>query len=283
MTAAGLVDSAHGAAAARSDTVAAGTAPPLRVRGLTVSLGSERVVEAVDLDVPHAKLVAVVGPNGGGKSTLLRGALGLRPVHANSRVEFFGRPLDAVRRDVAYMPQREQVDQDFPIRVIDVVLMGLYGEIGWFGRVRGVHRERARAALERVGMAEFEKRQIGELSGGQQKRVFLARTIVQGAKLFLLDEPFAGVDAVSEAVIVRELAALRDAGATVVVVHHDLMAVSRTFDVCVLINRRVFGAGAVADVLTAERVAEAFDGVVPMALVERDRRAGSARAVEERP
>ncbi len=245
-----------------------GAPSPLRVRGLTVAYGAEPVVDDVGFELAPAQLVAIVGPNGGGKSTMLRATLGLEPARDGAEVEFFGRPLAEVRRRVAYMPQREQIDWHFPARVIDVVLMGLYGEIGWLRRLRGEHRDAARAALDRVGMLGYAKRQIGELSGGEQKRVFLARTIVQGAELFIMDEPFAGIDAVSQSIIERELEALRDGGATVVVVHHDLVSVLRTFDSCVLLNRHVRGTGPVGEVLTAERVADAYGGVVPLALVE---------------
>ncbi|MEM8882958.1 MAG: metal ABC transporter ATP-binding protein [Planctomycetota bacterium] len=245
--------------------------PALRVQDLTVAYGSETVLEGATFEVPAAQLAAVVGPNGAGKSTLLRAALGLLRPKSGARVEFFGRPFGEVRAKVAFMPQREAVDWDFPARVIDVVLMGLYAEIGWFRRVRPQHREAARAALARVGLSDVEKRQIGELSGGQQKRVFLARTIVQGAELFLLDEPFAGVDAYSERIIGRELGALRDAGATVLVVHHDLTAVLRDFDYAVLLNRRVAAAGPVREAITAPLVAEAYGGVVPLALLDQDR------------
>ncbi|MCR9243889.1 MAG: metal ABC transporter ATP-binding protein [bacterium] len=247
------------------------TPPPLRVSGLTLAYGDERVLDDIQLELPTSQLIAIVGPNGAGKSSLLRSVLGLAQSQGNPVVEFFGQRLTEVRRRIAFMPQRERVDWNFPTRVVDVVTMGLYGEIGWLRRIRGHHRNAALAALERVGMAELATRQIGELSGGQQKRVFLARTLVQGADLFLLDEPFAGVDARSEEIIARELQALRDAGSTVAVVHHDLTAVRRSFDYCVLLNRRVLAAGPVAEVLTAERVADAYDGVVPLALLDATR------------
>ncbi|MEO0480905.1 MAG: metal ABC transporter ATP-binding protein [Planctomycetota bacterium] len=247
---------------------------PLRVRGLSVDYGSGPVLDGIDLGLPSGRLIAVVGPNGAGKSSFLRAALGFTPAQTGANVTFFGRPLAEVRRRVAYMPQRESVDWEFPASVSDVVLMGLYGQLGLLRRVRSSHRAAAMDALERVGMQEFAGRQIGELSGGQQKRVFLARTLVQGADLFLMDEPFAGVDAVSESIIARELAALRDAGSTVLVVHHDLAAVRRSFDDCVLLNRQVWATGSVGEVLTAEHVASAYGGIVPIALIEMDRARG---------
>lgn len=258
------------------------TPPPLSIRGLSVAYDGDPVLEGVDLDLRAGSLVAIVGPNGAGKSTLLRAALGLVPTLPGARVEFFGRPFAEVRRSVSFLPQRESVDWDFPARVVDVVAMGLYGELGLWKRLRRRHVEAAHAALARVGMEEFVDRQIGQLSGGQQKRVFLARSLVQGASLFLLDEPFAGVDATSEAIIGRELEALRDAGATVVVVHHDLAVVRRTFDRCVLLCGGVEAEGPVEEVLTAERVARAYGGIVPLALMDADRPSGERRS-EARP
>lgn len=241
------------------------------MRGLSVAYAAQLALEAIDLELSPGRLIGVVGPNGAGKSTLLRATLGLVPAQRGAQVEFFGRPLAAVRRRVAYMPQRESIDWDFPASAVDVVTMGLYREIGWFRRIRGQHRDAAHAALARVGLDDLAARQIGELSGGQQKRVFLARTLVQGADLILMDEPFAGVDASSEAIIARELAALRDAGATVAVVHHDLLTVRRSFDDCVLLNKTLLAYGPASQVLTAERVAEAYDGVVPLSLIEHER------------
>lgn len=246
---------------------------PLAVHGLNVGFGGQPVLQNVSLDLPAGSLVALVGPNGGGKSTFLRACLGLLTGDVGARVDpnavhFFGEPLGRVRGRVAYMPQRERVDWSFPATVRDVVTMGLYGQLGWLRRIRRHQRAAVMASLERVGMAEFADRQIGALSGGQQKRVFLARTLVQGADLFLMDEPFAGVDAVSETIITRELAGLRDAGSTVLVVHHDLLAVRRSFDACVLLNRRVCGMGPVGDALCQESLAAAYGGVVPLSLLE---------------
>ena len=199
----------------------------LAVRGMTVSYGERPVVFSVDATIPTGTMTAIIGPNGAGKSTLLKAALGI-VAPLSGTAAFFGQPLDRVRARVAYVPQRASVDWDFPARVFDVVLMGLSRELGLLGRVLATHRERVARALSRVGMEDFADRQIGQLSGGQQQRVFLARALVQAADIYLLDEPFAGVDAATERAIVRVLTELRDEGRTVVAVHHDLSTVRDT-------------------------------------------------------
>ncbi|MEM1353171.1 MAG: metal ABC transporter ATP-binding protein, partial [Pseudomonadota bacterium] len=184
---------------------------PLAVRGLTVSYGEKPAVFSVDMTVVPGTMTAIIGPNGAGKSTLLKAALGiLKPLAG--QVLAYGGAIDTARARIAYVPQRASVDWDFPTRVIDVVLMGLYPRLGLFRRVTGVHRAEAQACLRRVGMDDFAERQIGELSGGQQQRVFLARALAQQADLYLLDEPFAGVDAATEKAIISVLKSLRDAG-----------------------------------------------------------------------
>ncbi|MEM8577434.1 MAG: metal ABC transporter ATP-binding protein [Pseudomonadota bacterium] len=232
---------------------------PLDVRGLTVSYGEKPAVFSVDLSLGAGAMTAIVGPNGAGKSTLLKAALGVITPLAGT-VSAFGLPVDAARDRIAYVPQRASVDWDFPVRVIDVVMMGLYGQLGLLGRIRGTHRARAQDALARVGMTDFAQRQIGQLSGGQQQRVFLARALAQGADLFLLDEPFAGVDAATETAIVGVLHALRDAGKTVAVVHHDLSTVEAYFDDVFLLNTQAIAAGPVATTFTDNNLAAAYGG-----------------------
>lgn len=232
---------------------------PLAIRGLTVSYGEKPAVFSVDMTVAPGQMTAIIGPNGAGKSTLLKSALGIiAPV--SGRVSVFGRPLDEQRARIAYVPQRASVDWDFPTRVIDVVLMGLYRELGLLGRIRGAHRSRALECLDRVGMGDFATRQIGQLSGGQQQRVFLARALAQGADLYLLDEPFAGVDAATEKAIISVLKSLREAGKTVVVVHHDLATVTEYFDRVFLINTRRVAEGPVAEAFTEESLQAAYGG-----------------------
>ncbi|MGR3712680.1 MAG: metal ABC transporter ATP-binding protein [Shimia sp.] len=235
------------------------TQSPMALRGMTVSYGQTPVVFSVDMTVTEGAMTAIIGPNGAGKSTLLKAALGIVSPLAG-QVSVFGKPLAQARHQIAYVPQRASVDWDFPTRVIDVVLMGLYRELGLLGRVRARHRSRALACLERVGMVDFAERQIGQLSGGQQQRVFLARALAQDADLYLLDEPFAGVDAATEKAIIDVLKSLKDDGKTVVAVHHDLATVAEYFDRVFLINTRRIAEGTVAEAFTAENLDLTYGG-----------------------
>lgn len=240
---------------------------PLAIRGLTVSYGQKPAVFSVDMTVEAGKMTAIIGPNGAGKSTMLKAALGIVPP-VSGQVQVFGKTLDAQRARIAYVPQRASVDWDFPTRVIDVVLMGLYRELGLLGRLRANHRAKAIECLDRVGMGDFASRQIGQLSGGQQQRVFLARALAQGADLYLLDEPFAGVDAATEKAIITVLKSLRAAGKTVVVVHHDLATVAEYFDNVFLINTRKVAEGTVAEAFTSETLQAAYGGRLATAQVD---------------
>ena len=232
---------------------------PLSVRDLTVAYDRKPVIWDVRLEAPPGSLVAVVGPNGAGKSTLLKAAMDLIP-RASGRVEFFGQPYRTVRGRVGYVPQRESVDWDFPVDALDVVTMGLYREIGWCLPVRRKHRERARAALDRVGIADLASRQISQLSGGQQQRTFLARALVQDADLYLMDEPFAAVDAATERAIVDLLDEMKAGGRTAVVIHHDLQTVPAYFDHVVLLNMRVVAQGPVGTTFTPENLQKTYGG-----------------------
>src|SRR5262245_32233898 len=205
--------------------------------------------------------MAVVGPNGAGKTTLIKSILGLiRPVSGQVLVD--GKPYSPQTQAVAYVPQRGTVDWDFPTTALDVVTMGTYGKLGWFRRPGSTERKAAEQALARVGMAEFAKRQISQLSGGQQQRVFLARALVQDAPVYLMDEPFKGVDAVTEKAIVEILQELRSRGRTVVVVHHDLQTVPEYFDWVTLLNIRVIASGPVAEVFNPENLRRAYGAIV---------------------
>lgn len=213
----------------------------------------------MDLAVPAGVLMAVVGPNGAGKTTLVKALLGLvRPTAGTVRIH--GRPYAEQRERVAYVPQRGSVDWDFPTTVLDVVTMGTYGRLGWFRAPGRREREQAREALAKVGMESFADRQIGQLSGGQQQRVFLARALVQDALVYLMDEPFQGVDATTERAIVRLLQDLRAAGRTVVVVHHDLQTVPEYFDQVLLLNVRRIAGGPVAEVFTEDNLRRTYGG-----------------------
>lgn len=240
---------------------------PLAIRGMTVSYDQKPAVFSVDMTVEPGAMTAIIGPNGAGKSTLLKAALGIvKPLSGQVRV--FGQSLETQRKRIAYVPQRASIDWDFPTRVIDVVLMGLYRELGLLRRIRGDHRARALACLDRVGMQDFAQRQIGQLSGGQQQRVFLARALAQNADLYLLDEPFAGVDAATEKAIISVLKSLRAEGKTVVVVHHDLATVADYFDNVFLINTHKVAEGTVAEAFTADTLQAAYGGRLATAQVD---------------
>ncbi len=232
---------------------------PLSVHDLTVAYQRQPVLWNVDYEAPAARLIAIVGPNGAGKSTLIKSLLELIP-RATGEVHFFGQTYQQSRHRVAYVPQRTTVDWDFPVTAHDVVTMGLYGRLGWFRPVTRAAKREALEALERVGLADFAKRQISQLSGGQQQRVFLARALVQQADLYLMDEPFAGVDAATERTIVGLLQGLRSEGKTALVVHHDLQTVNEYFDDVLLLNMRVIAAGPVATVFNAENLKRTYGG-----------------------
>jgi manganese/zinc/iron transport system ATP- binding protein len=233
----------------------------VHVTDLTVAYRYKPVLWDIDLEVPPGVLLAIVGPNGAGKTTLMRSILGLvKP--AAGEVRILGKPYPEQRHLVGYVPQRGSVDWDFPATVLDVVVMGTYGSLGWIKRPGRAAREAAVGALEKVGMASFLDRQISQLSGGQQQRVFLARALVQDASIYLMDEPFQGVDATTERAIIALLRDLRGSGKTVVVVHHDLQTVPEYFDWVTLLNVRRIASGPVKDAFTEENLRQAYGGRV---------------------
>jgi len=231
----------------------------LDIRGLTVSYGASTVVLGVDFGVPAGSLSVIVGPNGAGKSTMLKATLGIVPMMAGE-VRVFGQPLAQSLHRIAYVPQRVSVDWDFPACVADVVAMGQYRALGFWRRRRASHRQQVLDCLERVGMAAFAGRQIGQLSGGQQQRVFVARALAQQADIYVLDEPFAGVDAATERALVGVLRALAAEGRTVLCVHHDLATVQEYFGHMLLLNVRRVAAGPVAEVFTPALLQQAYGG-----------------------
>jgi manganese/zinc/iron transport system ATP- binding protein len=235
----------------------------LTIDSLFVNYERTAVLWDISFSIPAGTLIGIVGPNGAGKSTLLKAVLGLvKPL--SGRIDLFSKPLQESRSRIAYVPQRETVDWDFPITALEVVLMGRYGRLGWFGKLRKADREAAWQALELVGMSPFADRQIGELSGGQQQRLFLARALVQNPDLFLLDEPFAGVDLATEKAIVNLLKTLRDQGKTIIVVHHDLPTVTEYFDWALLLNTRLIACGPVSEVFHKEQILAAFGKTAPL-------------------
>ncbi|MEZ4986373.1 MAG: metal ABC transporter ATP-binding protein [Saprospiraceae bacterium] len=213
----------------------------------------------IDLTLPKGVLVGIIGPNGAGKSTLIKSAMGLLPL-ASGYVRLFDQPLDAVRSRVSYVPQRESVDWDFPTSALDVVMMGRYGSLGLWKRPGKKDREAAMECLQKVGMEAFSGRQISQLSGGQQQRVFLARALAQDADLYFMDEPFAGVDAATEAAILEILQGLATQGKTVVVVHHDLQSAATFFDWVILLNMRLVAVGPIEEVFNTALLQETYGG-----------------------
>lgn len=232
---------------------------PLAVHDLTVAYHRKPVLWDVDLDIPEGKLVGIVGPNGAGKSTLLKTCLDLVP-KASGEVGIYGKPYSEQRHLVAYVPQRESVDWDFPVSVLDLVAMGTYRKLGWFRRVGKKERDQAMQALEQVGIAHLADRQISQLSGGQQQRTFLARALAQDAQVYFMDEPFAAVDAATEEAIIAILQELNQKGKTCLVVHHDLATVSRYFDWLVLLNMRIVASGPTKEVFTKENLEKTYGG-----------------------
>lgn len=234
-------------------------ASPLEVRGVTAAYRNEPVLWDVSFRIPEGQLVGVIGPNGAGKTTLLKVIMGLMEPAAGTAT-VYGQPFRKAQRWVGYVPQRGSVDWDFPTNALDVVQMGLYGKLGWFRRPGRKEREKATECLEKVGIAGLANRQISQLSGGQQQRVFLARALAQDARLYLMDEPFVGVDYRTEQAIVALLRELKAAGSTVIVVHHDLGTVANYFDRVVILNRHLVAEGLVDEAFTSENVAAAYGG-----------------------
>jgi len=232
---------------------------PIEVHDMTVAYQHKPVLWDIDLKVPEGKLIGIVGPNGAGKSTLIKAIIGLIP-KASGWVRIYGQEFERMRSIVGYVPQRESVDWDFPVSVQDVVLMGLYRKIGWIKRAGKEHYKIAAQCLERVGMAEFARRQINQLSGGQQQRVFLARALAQSSEVYLMDEPFAGVDAATEKAIIQLLGDLRAQGKTVLVVHHDLQTIPEYFDWVIMLNMRIVADGDVRQVFTPENLNKTYGG-----------------------
>jgi manganese/zinc/iron transport system ATP- binding protein len=232
---------------------------PLSIHDVTVAYDRKPVLWDIDYDAPPQALVGIIGPNGAGKSTLIKAALGLVPL-ASGRIEVFGEPARKQRRRIGYVPQRESVDWDFPVSALDVVAMGRYGRMGLFRRVGKADKAAALACLNKVGMADYAHRQISQLSGGQQQRVFLARALAQEADLYLMDEPFAGVDAATERAIIEILRQIRAQGKTCLIVHHDLPTAREYFDQVLLLNMRIVAAGRTEDALTSENLHKTYGG-----------------------
>lgn len=232
----------------------------VHIEDLTVAYDAKPVLWDIDLNIPQGKLMAVIGPNGAGKTTLLKAMLGLL-IPVSGSVRFFEETENSLRKlknKVAYVPQSGSVDWDFPATVLDIVLMGCYGRLGFFKRPGKKDKENALQCLQKVGMEEYAARQISQLSGGQQQRVFLARALMQTADIYFMDEPFKGVDVQTEKAIVVLLKELKASGKTVVVVHHDLQTVPEYFDWVTLINIKVIASGPVEEVFHEQNLKIAY-------------------------
>lgn len=229
------------------------------VHNLSVAYNRVPVLWDVDFELPKGQIIGVVGPNGSGKSTLLKAIMGLVPL-SSGFVKIFDKNLDQVRDRVAYVPQRESVDWNFPATIEDVVRMGRYKKGKLFKRLSSIDKQLAAEAIEKVKLTPYKDRQIAQLSGGQQQRVFIARALAQGAEIYIMDEPFVGVDMATEKTILELLITMKNEGKTVVIVHHDLQTVSDSFDYLVLMNTRLIAHGPTREVLTEENLQAAYGG-----------------------
>lgn len=229
----------------------------IEAEGLHVHLGKKVALWDIHFQIPKGLVVGVLGPNGAGKSTLFKTALGLiTPV--SGRIELLGTHIGKVRRKVAYVPQRESIDWDFPITAEEVVLMGRFGKMGLFKRVRKADLEAKDHAMQKLGILHLAKRQIGELSGGQQQRLFVARALLQDADLFLFDEPFVGIDEATEKIIIDIFQELKKRGKTILLIHHGLSQIENYFDWVLLLNTRLISCGPISSAATNEMLAKAF-------------------------
>lgn len=228
----------------------------IQLTNLSVHYGGKTALQDVNLSIPDGQITGIIGPNGAGKSTLLKSILGLIDYQGN--VTFGGNTLKRVQKDIAYVEQRQDLDLSFPINVLDTVLLGTYPKLGLLKRPGRKEKQLAEDALEQVDMQAYKQRQIGELSGGQLQRVFIARAMAQQPDWFFLDEPFVGIDVVSEEVIVSVLKKLRDEGKSMVIVHHDLSKVTEYFDRLIMLNKKVIADGPVEQVFEKDNLSHAY-------------------------
>lgn len=241
----------------------------IEVDDLTVAYQHRPVLWDIDMKIPTGVLMAIVGPNGAGKSTLLKTILNLiRPLAGSILIQ--GKTFKNQQKKIAYVPQKDSVDWDFPTTVLDVVMMGTYGKLGWIKRPGIKEKDQALSALKKVGMLDFKNRQISQLSGGQQQRVFLARALVQDAEIYFMDEPFQGVDATTEIAIINLLKELKNQGKTVIVVHHDLDTVAEYFNYVMLLNVKVIAYGPVETTFTSENLKKTYGNIHTFSFLEQN-------------
>ncbi len=229
----------------------------ITVKQLTVSYQGQQALIDISLQIPAGKITGIIGPNGAGKSTFLKGMLGL--LKADTRTVYLGeQSIDSQKKRIAYVEQRSALDLSFPINVLEVVLLGTYPKLGIMKRPKKQEKEQAMKALKTVQLEAFAKRQIGELSGGQLQRVFIARVLAQEADVIVLDEPFVGIDMTSEKVIMDILKQLKDAGKTIVIVHHDLHKVAHYFDDVIILKKELIAYGPVVTTFTNKNIQLAY-------------------------
>jgi len=232
---------------------------PLEIHDLTVGYNNKPVLYGIDVEVEEGSLVGIIGPNGAGKSTLIKTVMGMMKPE-DGYIKIFGETGKKAITRVGYIPQRESVDWDFPVTAMDVVLMGRFSHSRWYQRVSKRDRLFASECLDQMNMLPYANRQIGNLSGGQQQRVFLARALAQQSDLYLMDEPFEGVDALTEKAIVELLKNLRDQKKTLLIVHHDLSTAKEYFDQLLLLNLRIIAYGQSSEVFTNELLQRTYGG-----------------------
>jgi ABC-type Mn2+/Zn2+ transport system ATPase subunit len=229
----------------------------IEIKKLSVKYDRQIALKSIDLSIKSGQMIAVIGQNGSGKSTLIKAILGLIPAQFDS-IHFYGKSLSEVRSQIAYIPQRETIDWDFPISVYEVVAMGLLTSKKWWARRSKLDKQVILEALTKVGLVTEMNNQIGELSGGQQQRVFLARALVQHADLFIMDEPFSGVDMGSQALIFEVLKSLKSEGKTILIVHHDLATVAANFDEVIVLKNELLAHGETTSVFNSSIIENAF-------------------------
>lgn len=266
----------RGAAGGNDEYSMSSSAPPIEIHDLTVSYDKRPVLWNIDVAIPEGQIIGVIGPNGAGKSTLIKAILGLIPADSGW-VRIYGEPLAKQRNAVGYVPQRESVDWDFPVTVRDVVLMGTYGRLGLFRRPGPKEFELCEQSLAQVAMGSFADRQISNLSGGQRQRVFLARALAQQSRIYLLDEPFVGVDAATEAAIIELLRSMKREGRTLLVVHHDLQTVPEYFDSLLMLNMRLVAFGPTREVFTESLLHKTYGGRLTILSEAAEQVAGTRR------
>ena len=229
----------------------------IEIDGLSVNYGKKRVLTNIHMDLPKGQIYGVIGPNGAGKSTLFKSILGLIEFSSGT-IKVFGKDIDSNRKKIAYLPQKDEIDWQFPATVIDIVLMGRYPFKSLFSKINSEDLAIAHQAIEQMGISDLKDRQIGALSGGQQQRVFLARALTQQAELFFFDEPFVGVDITTEHRMIEIMRNLTQQGKTLIVVHHDLSTVEEYFDQVIMLNQRLIACGVTKDVFVPSKIAETY-------------------------